>query len=315
MRAAVPLPASAQPLTIPLPILVAVFCLIWSSAFAVSKIAMFDCPPLILVTARCLFAGIIVLAAVSLFGARPRLARRDLAIYAALGIANYALYLGLGYVGIKLGVSAGLASLISSANPILTAALAAVLLDEALSLRKIAGLVLGILGVGVIVESRMTGGESLVGIAFAIAALVALVGGTFLFKLFTPRGSLILGNGVQNLAGGLALAPFALTLESLGDVTPSTRLLACFLFLAVMSSILGYLLWLYLLKVAGASTASAYHFLMPPLGLSFGWLLLGERPEPYDLLGVLPVALGIWLVTHAAAPQSKARPLARQEPH
>jgi drug/metabolite transporter (DMT)-like permease len=56
------------------------------------------------------------------------------------------------------------------------------------------------------------------------------------------------------------------------------------------------------LTVAGASTASAYHFLMPPLGLMFGWLLLGERAEPLDLVGVLPVALGIWLVTQGAAP-------------
>src|ERR1051325_287567 len=154
MRAAIPIPASAPaPLAIPLPILVAAFCLIWSSAFAVSKVAMLDCPPLILVAARCLFAG-----------ARPRLARRGLAIYAALGVANYSLYLGLGYVGIKLGVSAGLAALISSANPILTAVLAAVLLDEPLSARKVLGLALGVIGVGVIVESRITGGESFVGI-------------------------------------------------------------------------------------------------------------------------------------------------------
>jgi drug/metabolite transporter (DMT)-like permease len=311
MRAAIPIPVPASALsrlTLPLPLLVAVFCLIWSSAFAVSKVAMLDCPPLILIVARCLFAGIIVLAAVYLSGARPRLTRRDLAIYATLGVANYTLYLGLGYVGMRLGASAGLAALISSANPILTSVLAAMLLDEPLSARKIAGLVLGILGVGVIVESRMTGGESLAGIAFLIAALVALVGGTMVFKRFGPSGSLVLGNGVQNIAGGLALAPVALTLENVGDVTPSARLLAGFLFLALLASIFGYLLWFHLLKVAGASRASAYHFLMPPLGLFFGWLLLGERAEPFDLLGVLPVALGIWLVTHATTRQPGARP-------
>jgi len=306
MRAAVPV--AAPPLTIPLPILVAAFCLIWSAAFAVSKLAMLDCPPLILVSARCIFAGAVVLAAVFLSGMRPRLTRRDLAIYAALGIANYSLYLGFGYVGMTLGVSAGLSALISSANPILTAVLAAALLDEPLSVRKVAGLLLGIAGVGVIVESRMTGGEGVVGVAFAIAALAALVGGTILFKRFTPNGSLVLGNGVQNLAGGLALAPFALTLENVGAVVPSARLLVCFLFLALMSSVIAYLLWFHLLNVAGASKASAYHFLMPPLGLFFGWLLLGERTEPFDLLGVLPVALGIWLVTHAATSQPGAKP-------
>ena len=309
MRAAVPVAIAVPPrVAIPLPVMVAAFCLIWSSAFAVSKLAMLDCPPLLLVSVRCLFAGAVMLGAARAFGGGPRLSRRDVAVYAALGVANYALYLGLGYLGMRLGVSAGLSALISSANPILTAVLAAALLAEPLSLRKIAGLLLGILGVGGIVESRMTGGESVLGVTLSIAALVALVGGTVLFKRFTPNGSLVIGNGVQNLAGGLALAPFALTLEKVSDVVPTTRLLATFLFLAVISSMVAYLLWFHLLKVAGASTASAYHFLMPPLGLFFGWLLLGEHIEPFDLLGVLPVALGIWLVTHATTPQSQARP-------
>ena len=308
MRAALPVPVAVPPrVSIPLPVMVAAFCLIWSSAFAITKLAMRDCPPLMLVTVRCLFAGAILLGVATVFGAAPRLSRRDVAIYAALGVANYSLYLGLGYVGMGLGVSAGLSALISSANPILTAVLAAALLDEPLSPRKIAGLLCGILGVGVIVESRMTGGESLVGIVCSIAALVALVGGTILFKRFAPRGSLLLGNGVQNLAGGLALAPFAATLEHVGDIVPSARLLAAFLFLALMSSIIAYQLWFHLLKVAGASTASAYHFLMPPLGLFFGWLLLGEHTEPFDLLGVLPVALGIWLVTHATTQPGAGR--------
>ncbi len=309
LRVPVSVPRAVPPrVAMPLPVMVAAFCLIWSSAFAVSKLAMLDTPPLLLVSVRCLFAGAIMLAAARAFGAGARLARRDIAIYAALGVANYAVYLGLGYAGMRLGVSAGLSALISSANPILTAVLAAALLAEPLSTRKVAGLMLGILGVGVIVESRMTGGESALGIALSVAALAALVGGTILFKRLTPRGSLVLGNGVQNLAGGLALAPFALTLENIGDVVPSARLLAAFLYLAIVSSMGAYMLWFHLLRVAGASRASAYHFLMPPLGLLFGWLLLGEHVAPFDLVGVLPVALGIWLVTHATTRQSEARP-------
>src|ERR1051326_243937 len=136
MRAAVPVPSSVPSFSIPLPALVAAFCLIWSSAFAISKVALLDCPPLLLVMARCLFAGSIMLGAARIIDPKLKLARRDLAIYATLGVANYALYLGLGYVGITLGVSAGLWALISSANPILTAVLAAMLLDEPLSSRK-----------------------------------------------------------------------------------------------------------------------------------------------------------------------------------
>jgi len=302
MRAALRLVA-APSVKIPLPAQVAAFCLIWSSAFAVSRLAMLDCPPLLLLALRCVTAGAIMLAAARIFRRGQRFTRRDLAIYAALGIANYTLYLGMNLVAMAGSASAGLAALIASANPVLTAVLAAALLGEPLTMRKVAGLLLGIAGVAIIVESRLAGGGSLGGTALLAGGLVALVGGTILFKRFAPQGSMLIGNGVQNLTGGLAITPIALTLEKVGDVVPSTRLLLTLLFLVVLGSIVAYLLWFHLLDVAGASTASAYHFMMPPLGLFFGWLLLDERIEPFDLLGVLPVALGIWLVTHGTAPR------------
>jgi drug/metabolite transporter (DMT)-like permease len=307
MRAAVPLPAAPPAaIPLPLPLLVAAFCLIWSSAFAVSRLAILDCPPLTLLAVRCFAAGAIMLAAVGLLRGRRHFTRRDLAIYAALGIANYALYLGMNYVALAHGASAGLAALVSSANPILTAVLAAAVLGEPMTGRKVAGLALGVVGVAVILDGRLSGGGNLVATALLVGALASLVGGTILFKKLAPQGSVLIGNGVQNLAGGLAIAPFAATLENVGDVVPSVRLLVSFAVLVVLASIVVYLLWFHLLTVAGASTASAYHFLMPPLGLMFGWLLLGERAEPLDLIGVLPIALGIWLVTHGAAPRTKA---------
>jgi drug/metabolite transporter (DMT)-like permease len=65
-------------------------------------------------------------------------------------------------------------------------------------------------------------------------------------------------------------------------------------------SILGYLLWFHLLKVCGVTAASAYYFLMPPLGMLFGWMVLGEHVAFRDLLGIVPVAFGIYLVTRPA---------------
>ena len=51
-----------------------------------------------------------------------------------------------------------------------------------------------------------------------------------------------------------------------------------------------------------ASSASARHFLIPPMGLGMSWLVLGEQASPSDLIGVVPIALGIWLVTRPAPP-------------
>ena len=147
---------------------------------------------------------------------------------------------------------------------------------------------------------------------FTIAGLVSLVGGTILFKRLAPKGGLWIGNGVQNLVGGLALVPFAFTLESIREVVPSWRLIVALGYCALLVSIIGYLLWFYLLNTSGATTASAYHFLMPPLGMLFGWLLISERIALADLIGIVPVALGIYLVTRPAAPARGPAALARR---
>jgi drug/metabolite transporter (DMT)-like permease len=261
---------------------------------------------LLLLMARFLLAGAIILGATAILRMQWRLTLRDVALFALLGVINNALYLGLNYVGMR-SISAGLSALIVSANPVLTAVLAAVVLGEGITWRKAAGLLLGVGGVAFIVEGRITGGiDSPAGIALTVAALLSLAAGTILFKLLAPNGALWIGNGIQNLAGGLALVPFAFGLESVGEIVPSGRLFLALSYLAVVVSVLAFLLWFQLLTERGATAASAYHFLMPPLGVLFGWLLLGERVAWPDLLGVLPVAIGIYLVTHPAG-RSKDR--------
>ena len=285
----------------PLPLTIGLFCLLWSFAFVAGKIGVTDCPPLILLTARFSLAGVLILGITALRGEEWNLSWRDAAVFALLGVANNALYLGLGYTGLKT-VSAGLGGLIVSANPVFTAMLAALFLGEALTLRKMTGLLLGIAGVAFIVWHRMSvGSDHPEGILFTLASLASIVAGTILFKVLAPKGSLWIGNGIQNIAGGLAVMPFAFTLSSISDIVPSARLLGAFAFLVLGGSILAYLLWFHLLKVCGATAASAYHFLMPPLGMLFAFLVLGEHVEFRDLLGIVPVALGIYLVTRPAA--------------
>ncbi|WP_298260106.1 DMT family transporter [Bradyrhizobium sp.] len=302
----------AAPVAVPrprfnsLPLLIVLFCLLWSYAFVAGKIGVTYCPPLILLAARFSLAGILILGFVALRGERWSLSLRDTLAFALIGIANNALYLGLGYTGLK-SVSAGLGGLIVSANPIFTAVLAALLLNEQLTWRKVGGLVLGILGVGLIVWHRLSVGiDSLHGIFFTFASLASIVAGTILFKLLAPKGSLWLGNGVQNLAAGVVLAPIALTFSSVHDIVPNMQLLGAFAFLTLGGSVLAYVIWFHLLRVCGATAASAYHFLMPPLAMLFAWIVLGEHVAFRDLLGIVPVAFGIYLVTRPAAATTSA---------
>jgi len=284
-----------------LPLYIVVFCLLWSFAFVAGKTAVTYCPPLMLLAARFSLAGVLILGVTALRGERWSLSLRDTLVFAVIGVANNALYLGLGYTGLQT-VSAGLGGLIVSANPVFTAVFAALLLNEQLTWRKIAGLLLGIVGVGMIVWHRMAvGTDSLHGILFTLASLASIVVGTILFKLLAPQGSLWIGNGVQNIAAGIVLIPFALTLSSVDDIVPNWQLLSSFAFLTLGGSVLAYVIWFHLLRVCGATAASAYHFLMPPLAMIFAWIVLGEHVAIRDLLGVVPVALGIYLVTRPAA--------------
>ena len=298
----VALPSQSQP--IPLAFLIAAFCLLWSSAFAVAKVGMADSPPLLLLVMRFLGAGFLIFGVAAIRRSPWNLSRRDVLVFAVLGVVNQATFLGLGYVGMH-SISSGLSALVVSANPVLTAVMAAWFLNERMTWRMAAGLLLGVVGVAFVVESRIAGGvDHSVGIAFTLAALLSLVGGTILFKKFAPAHGHWIGNGVQSLSAGLTTLPFALTFENVGDIVPSGRLLAAVAYLAIFVSVFAYLLWFHMLTVSGATAASSYYFMMPPLGLLFGWLLLGEHVALTDVVGIVPVAVGIYLVTRLPSSRS-----------
>jgi len=279
-------------------VLIVLFCLIWSSAFAAAKTALMDCPPLLLLSARFLLAGALLLSACALMGAFSRIGWRTLALFAGIGVLNNAAYLGFSYVGMTT-VSSGFTAVVVSATPLLTALAAAPLLGEGLTGRKLVGLGLGFAGVALVLRSRIGGGhEDPVGALYVLAALVALTAGTLAYKrIKPPPGTLMLGSGIQALAGGLVLAPIALLLEDPGAVRITPSLAGSFLYLTLGASVAAFSLWLFILNRSSATRASALHFLMPPLGLMYGWLLLGETVPPLDLLGIIPIALGIRMVT------------------
>lgn len=293
------LPASDSPGISLLPI--AAFCFLWSSAFAAAKIAVRDCPPLTLLTIRFLIAGALMLGLAAASGRWKLPSGRDLAALVLLGALNNALYLGLSWSGMTTVSSAFTAVLIST-NPLLIGVLAGPLLGERLSWRKLLGLCLGLAGVALVLRSRLTGmQEDLHGTLLVTGGLVALVAGTLLYKMLKPNSGLWTSTGIQSLAGAAALLPFALATENLGDARLTSSLIWSMAYMIVAVSMGGYYLWFMILGRASATSASALHFLMPPLGLLFGWVVLREPVSWLDLLGIVPIAFGIWLATRRTA--------------
>lgn len=262
---------------------------------------MRDCPPLTLLTIRFLIAGALMLGVAAASGRWSRPGARDLAALVLLGVLNNAAYLGLSWSGMTTVSSAFTAVLIST-NPLLIGVLAGPVLGERLGWRKMFGLCLGLAGVALVLRSRLSGmQEDLHGTLLVTGGLVALVAGTLLYKRLKPSTGLWMATGIQSLAGAVALMPVALLHESLGDARMTASLFWSMAYMIVAVSIGGYYLWFMILGRASATAASALHFLMPPLGLLFGWVVLRESVSWLDLLGIVPIAFGIWLATRRAA--------------
>ena len=286
----------------PLPWLIALFCLIWSSVFAVARLGLAHCPPLTLLSVRFAVAAVVTLGLALTLGERlPR--GRPLFWLALLGIANHAIYLGLSYLGMR-HVPAGLTAIIVSANPVLTACLAALLLDERLNGRKLAGLALGVVGVAFILRHRVAAGtDAAVDLLWPLGALVALSGGAILFKRVGLAGGGFAGLTVQLAAASAFLAGPAWVLEGgLAAIDATGEFWFSLAYQAVLASVIAYAIWFHLLRVSTATAASAWHFLIPPLGVLFGWLIMDETVLLADFAGIVPVAVGIWLVTRSRTP-------------
>jgi len=278
------------------PFLVLLFVLTWSSAFPAAKIAISTCPPELFLAMRFLLAAAILLGLAAFTEGLRGVPWGRLAL---LGLLNQAGYQGLAWIGMTT-VSAGLATIVTSLNPILVAVLAAPLLGEALTRRKIAGVLLGFLGAAFIVRDHLAWGADPAGVLALFGGLASVVAGTLAFKRLAPATGLLTVVGAQQAAAGVALLTVGLVFEDVHAVRLGTTFALTMAWFVGIVSIGAFLLWFFLLRRGSASSASALHFLMPPTGLVMSWAVLGEPLHWLDLLGVVPIAVGIWLATQGA---------------
>ncbi len=276
-------------------LLVLLFCLAWSSSFPFAKIAVSLEPPLLFLGMRFLAAAILLLGfALATGWTRQSVPWRLLML---LGVINQGCYVGLSWLGLG-GVSAGFATIIASLNPIMVATLAAPLLGERLHWRKLVGLGLCLAGAIYIVRHGvLSGHEQPFGVIMQFISLSALIIGTLAYKKFAPHVRLPVAVGFQQLGAGLVLGAAGLIFEQ-----PSHMQFVPMFYLALfwqffIVSIGAFMLWFFLLSRGTATSASALHFLMPPLGLVMSFAILHEPIQPYYLLGIIPIALGIYLAT------------------
>lgn len=143
------------------------FALIWSSAFTSARMIVAEAPPLSSQALRFAISGSVGVALALALGQSFRLTRGQWRAVVVFGLCQNGFYLGLNFVAMQ-WIEASLAAIIASAMPLLVAA-ANWAGGERLSGLGLAGLLAGIIGVALIMTSRLSGGADMLGVAFSVA--------------------------------------------------------------------------------------------------------------------------------------------------
>ena len=217
---------------------------------------------------------------------------------AVAGLLLHAGYLGGTFFGISRGIPAGVAAVIVSLQPVLTAVLAARVLGERPSARQWLGLVLGVGGVALVVGPGVVGSSAPLPVSGVVACLVALVSGT-LGTVYQKRHGdgipLVWGTAVQYAAATALLLVAALATEDMRiDWTP--HFVGALVWLVLVLSIGAVLLLLLLLRRGTAAGVSSLYYLVPPATAVEAYFLFGERVSGLSLLGIGVTAVGVALV-------------------
>ncbi|UWQ53827.1 DMT family transporter [Leisingera caerulea] len=281
------------------------FALMWSSAFTSARIIVQDASPLFSLAVRFLISGLIGVAIARAMGQTWRLTPGQWRATVIFGICQNALYLGLNFVAMQ-WIEASLAAIIASTMPLLVALAGWVLFGERLRPLGYAGLAAGILGVALIMGTRLGAGVDLLGVGLCVIGVLALTAATLALRGATSGGNFMMVVGLQMLIGSAVLFVAAPLTEDI-FVTPTWRLAAAFTYTTIVPGLMATFIWVLLLNRIGAVRAATFHFLNPVFGVAVASMLLGEKLGPLDLLGVAIVTGGILAVQIA---RQAARPKA-----
>jgi len=274
------------------------FVFIWSTGFIVAKFGLPYAPPLTFLLLR--YTGVVVVLLPTLFLVRAPWPHGIVRHIAVSGILVQAGYLSGVWVAISLGMPAGLAALIISTQPVLTA-LAASRIGEKVGLTQWLGLLAGLLGVSLVVNHKLSSaGVSAIGVLLCMMALLSITAGTLYQKRFCPRFDLRFGAVIQFAAAALVTLPFAYYFENLNWGLHAVQWTSQFigaLAWAVFALSIGAMFLLYVLIRKNAAThVSSVMYLTPAVTSLMAWLLFDETLTFTGALGMIVVALGVAFV-------------------
>ena len=309
MKPPQPAPGSASQ-TSPIPVLEYVWLLVlatlWGSSFSFLKLAVASIPPMTAIALRTLIAGTLIIAFMHWRGMRLPLDRASLMSFLNVSLVNTVAPFMLIAWGLQ-WVDAGLAVILNSTTPIFAFLFTFFLLgrgperSQQLTPRRLFGVAAGIAGIVLIVGAEALGGlgrQIMPQLAIVLAstsyAVSALYGGTFrgMSPLAPAAGSLLIGAGL--------LTPIALIAERPWTASPTGTSIMALVFLGIVCTALGNVLYFRLLGTLGSLGTTAQSYLRVPIGVLAGILLLGEQLTPTAGIGLVCVVAGVAAMTITA---------------
>jgi drug/metabolite transporter (DMT)-like permease len=283
------------------------FAFMWSSAFTSARIIVLDAPPLMALSLRFAISGLLAVAIARSLGQSWRLNRVQARATVVFGVCQNALYLGLNFVALQT-VQASLAAIIASTMPLLVAVSSWLFFGEKLKPLGAVGLLAGILGVLVIMGSRLggAGAADAYGLVLCGIGVLALTFATLAVRGAISGGNMLMIVGLQMLVGSAVLGVAAALLETF-VVNWSWKLVAAFAYTTLVPGLAATFVWFVLVNRIGAVRAATFHFLNPFLGVAVAAVILGETLGPNDILGVLIIAAGILAVQMSKAASKPSR--------
>ncbi|MEL6646367.1 MAG: DMT family transporter [Pseudomonadota bacterium] len=270
------------------------FAFMWSSAFTSARVIVEAAPPVSSLALRFLISGLLGVFIARMLGQSWRLTPAQWRATIIFGICQNALYLGLNFVAMQT-VEASLAAIIASTMPLLVGLALWMIWGERIGPLGIAGLMAGVIGVAIIMGTRLQGGADLFGIALCVIGVIALAFATLAVRGATSGGNFLMVVGLQMLVGSAVLAVVGAATETI-EVTWSWQLIVAFVYTTLVPGLLATLVWFMLMDRVGAVKAATFHFLNPVFGVAIAAMILGEAMGFWDVVGVIVVTLGILAV-------------------
>lgn len=271
---------------------------LWGASYTFIKIGIETIPPVTLIAARTLIAGALLLAVLHWRGlSLPRDAatwRRFLFQACLNSVVPFTLI-----AWAEQTIDAGIASILNATTPIFAFLMTALITrHEAITARKLVGIVAGMTGISLIIGMEAFGGlgEQLLPQLAVVLATACYAGGAIFGRGFKGLDSMMPAAG-SLIAGAALLIPVSLVVDRPWTLAPSTESLLALLGLAVFSTALAFAIYFRLIQTLGSVGATAQAYLRVPIGVAIGALFLGERLSDTAWIGLGCVIVGVAAMT------------------